>query len=347
MRVGVIAPLVVRVPPPGYGGTEQVVSVLTEELVRRSHQVTLFATADSITNAELRSVRPRGLKEDGVTEAALSVEAALHDSINAATCFERASDFDIIHNHAAPVTMMQANLVSTPMLMTIHNPVSEDVAAVMSAFKGYYNTISRSAKRGLPDRGYIGAVYNDIDVESFPFNSSQREGYLLSLGRVCHDKGTHLAIEVGQRLNRRVVIAGNVNEHDREYFETMIEPHIDGELIRYFGEATREETRQLYYEADCFLFPIQWEEIFGLVMIEAMACGTPVVAFNRGSVPEVVIDGETGFIVNDIDAMVEATRRTGEINRLHCRDHVKLNFNAPRMADGYLTLYQQILDGES
>ena len=346
MRIGIIAPLVVRVPPPGYGGTEFVVSGLTEELVKRGHKVTLFATGDSVTDAKLHSVRPTGLKADGITGMALGIEAALYDSINAAACFERADQFDIIHSHAAPVIMMQANLVKTQVLMTFHNPLDQPILDVLSAYKGHYNTLCRAAKRDLPDRGYVGAVYNDLDVASFPFNSGQREGYLLFLGRISYDKGTHVAIDVAQRLNRKLVIAGNVNQHDEEYFESMVKPHIDGDLIHYFGEASRSQTRDLYSQADCFLFPILWEELFGLVMIEAMACGAPVIAFNRGSAPEVIVDGETGFIVNNTDEMVKAVGRVGEIDRQACRSHVERNFNAPRMVDDYVAIYERVLGAQ-
>ena len=320
------------------------VSSLAEELVERGHEVALFASGDSITKARLHSVRSISLKEDGITEAALSLETALYDSVNAAVCFERAGEFDVIHNHAAPVTMLLANLVSTPVLMTFHNPLDQALQTVLAAYKGYYNSISLSAKRGLQDHGYLGPVYNNIDPNFFPFNSSNREGYLLFLGRICYDKGTHLAIDVAQRLNRRLVIAGNVNQHDQEYFKTMVEPAINGDRVYFFGEATRDQTRQLFTQADCLLFPVLWEEMFGLVMVEAMACGTPVVALNRGAVPEVVLDQETGFIVNTIEEMVEATGRIGEIDRRRCREHVERTFAAPRMIDDYLALYQRILD---
>jgi len=343
MRIAQIAPLAVSVPPPAYGGTEQVVSTLTEELVKRGHEVTLFASGDSVTKARLWSVRSTSLRVSGIVYPAIGIDAALYDSINVVACFERAGEFDIIHNHAAAATMIMANLIPTPVLMTFHNPLSEATVAVMSAYNGYYNTLSLSAKRGLPDRGYVGPVYNDIDVDSFPLNSSQREGYLLFLGRICYDKGTHVAIDVAQRLNRKLVIAGNVNQHDLQYFQTMVEPRIDGKLVQYFGEATRDQTRQLYSQADCLLFPVLWEELFGLVMVEAMACGTPVIAFNRGAAPEVVVDGETGFIVGNVDEMVNAVGRIGEINRRHCREHVERNFNVPRMVDSYLALYQRIL----
>jgi len=346
MRIAQVAPLAVSVPPPAYGGTEQVVATLTDELVKRGHEVTLFASGDSVTTAQLCSVRPTSLRVSGIVYPGPGIDAALYDSINAVACFERAGEFDIIHSHAAAATMIMANLISTPVLMTFHNPLSEAVVAVISAYKGYYNTLSLSAKRGLPDRGYIGAVYNDIDVDSFPFNSSQREGYLLCLGRICYDKGTHLAIDVAQRLNRKLVIAGNVNQHDQQYFQTIVKPRIDGELIRYLGEATRDQTRQLYSQADCLLFPIQYEDICPLVPLEAMACGVPVISLNRGALPEQVVHGQTGFVVNDIDEIVDAVGRIGEIDRRRCREHVEQNFNVPRKVDNYLALYQQILDIE-
>lgn len=342
LRIAQVAPTVRRVPPPAYGGTEEIVSLLVEELVRRGHRVTLFASGNSTAGAQLESRVPVDLATAGITERADDTNACLYDLINAAACFERASDFDVIHNHAGPATMMLANLGPTPVLTTLHNNLDRRSLPVLLAYNGYYNTISISAKRGLPDRGFAGVVHSGIDCKTFPF-AAQGSGYLLSLGRISQEKGTRTAIEVAKRLRRRLIVAGNVNRHDELYFKNKVEPAVDGRLISYFGEADRNQKRKLYAGADCFLFPIEWEEPFGLTMIEAMACGTPVIAFNRGAVPEVVVDRETGFIVNHVDEMVEAVKKIDTIDRRWCREHVERNFSASCMVDNYLAIYDGML----
>ena len=336
LNIAQIAPTVRRVPPPAYGGSEEIVSLLVEELVKRGHRVTLFASGDSITAAQLESYVPVNLATAGITERGDSTNANLYDLINAAACLERASDFDVIHNHAAPATMMLANFSPTPVLTTFHNNLDRTSLAVLLAYKGYYSTISVSARAGLPNHGFAGVVYDAIDCKTFPF-AAQGSGYLLSLGRISQEKGTHIAIELAKRLGRRLIVAGNVNSFDKLYFRQKVKPEIDGHLISYFGEADSNQKRKLYAGADCFLFPIEWQEPFGMTAIEAMACGTPVVAFDRGAVRE------TGFIVNDTDEMVEAVKKIDVIDRRRCRSHVERNFDVPRMVDDYLAIYKRML----
>lgn len=342
LKIAQIAPTVRRIPPPAYGGSEQIVSLLVEELVKRGHRVTLFASGDSITAAQLESRVPVNLAAAGITQRGDDANANLYDLINAAACFERASNFDIIHNHAAPATMMLANLSPTPVLTTFHNNLNRTSLAVLLASNSYYSTISLSAKGRLPNRRFAGVVYNAIDCKTFPF-AAQGSGYLLSLARISREKGTHIAIEVAKRLGRRLIVAGNVNKFDKLYFRQKVEPQIDGRLISYFGEVDGNQKRELYAGADCFLFPIQWQEPFGMTMIEAMVCGTPVIAFDRGAVREVLLHGETGFIVNDLDEMVEAVKKIDTIDRQRCRSYVERNFDVSCMVDNYLAIYERIL----
>ncbi len=340
MRIAMISPLEMRVPPVAYGGTELVVSLLTEELVRRGHDVTLFASGDSVTSAKLVSVCPHFLRGSGRDVDILTM-------LNVVSCLEQADKFDIIHNHTCLEGLATAGLTKTPMLTTLHGGLKGDWLELFSYYKGWYNTISRSAKSLLPEKErFAGVIYNSIDVDSYPFNDSSRDATLLFLSRISYEKGPHLAIEVAKKLHRKLIIAGNVHTVDEKYFRTMIMPKIDGDQIQYVGEADYHRKRELLTQAYCLLAPITWEEPFGLYFIEAMACGMPVVVFNRGSAPEVVSHGETGFVVESLDEMADAIDQVHKINRRRCREYVEERFDVPRMVDDYLRAYELVLSKE-
>lgn len=337
MRIGMVAPLDMRVPPLGYGGTELVVSLLTEELVRKGHDVTLFASGDSLTSARLVPGSKTFLRGSGRP-------TSLYNTLNAIMCLEHSDEFDIIHNHTTLEGMAPAGLVKTPVLTTFHGGFHGDWKMLLRRYRGWHNAISWSANSSLPSGGEsIGIVYNAIDVESYPFNGSNKEDFALYLSRISPEKGTHIAIEVARRANQPLVIAGNVDDVDREYFETQVIPAVDNDLIRYVGEADALQKRDLLSRAKCLVAPITWEEPFGLFLIEAMACGTPVVAFRRGAAPELVIDGVTGYIVDAVDEMVNAIGRIAQIDPHACRKHVENRFNVSRMADDYVEAYQRII----
>jgi len=339
MRIAMISPLEMRVPPIAYGGTELVVSLLTEELVRRGHDVTLFASGDSVTSAKLISVCPHFLRGSGRNADILTM-------LSVVSCLEQADKFDIIHNHTCFEGLSTAGLAKTPMLTTLHGNLKGDWLELFSYYKGWYNTISRSAKSLLPGKErFAGVIYNSIDVGSYPFNDSSREPTLLFLSRISYEKGPHLAIEVAKKSCRKLIIAGNVHPADEEYFRTMVMPEVDGDQIQYVGEADYHHKRELLAEAYCLLAPITWQEPFGLYFIEAMACGTPVVVFNRGSAPEVVKHGETGFVVDTLDEMVNAVDQVYQIDQRRCREYVEERFDVPRMVDDYLRAYERVLSG--
>ncbi|MBI2954020.1 MAG: glycosyltransferase, partial [Chloroflexi bacterium] len=226
---------------------------------------------------------------------------------------------------------------------TAHNPVTKDLVPVWRRYNGFYNTISKAAKRDMPDKNYIGAIYNSIDVASYPYSEAKDE-YLLFLGRMSKDKGPHIAIQVAKKLGRKLIMAAKIGAEDVEHYRNVVKPMIDGRLIEYVGEVDASTKKELCSKAAGLLFPIIWNEPFGLAPVEAMACGTPVVSFKNGAAPEIVVSGKTGFLVDDADEMVQAVRDLDKINPLDCRKHVVRNFDAPRLADDYLAAYQFILD---
>ena len=342
MRILQLAPLWETVPPPAYGGTEAVVSVLCEELVKQGHDVTLWASGDSVTSAELFSIYPRSLRT-----ASDIADPGSYALMHAALSLKDADSYDIIHNHIGETVMAMAHLVDTPMLTTMHCIVTPDTKFIWDHYPGWYNTISHSEKVLMPEvanKNYSGVVYNGIDVASFPY-SENKDDYLLFLSRVSPDKSPHLAVEVAKRLNRRLLIAGKVdpNPIDQAYFNDTLKPLIDGKNVQFLGEADAKMKRELFVHAYCLLLPLCWEEPFGLVMAEAMACGTPVVSFRRGAASELIIDGETGYLVDDLEEMIEATLKVDRIDPASCRRHMEANFGPENMADGYLRVYEQIL----
>lgn len=338
MKVAQIAPVWERVPPEKYGGIELVVYLLTEELVRRGHKVTLFATGDSVTSGELSSVYdvppPREFIGNPVPD--------LH---HVGKAFLRAEEFDIIHNHAGYSGVTLANFVSTPALTTLHGIFTDINKPLFSAFKDsvYYNSISNAQRAGLPELNYVGTVYNGIDVESYPFSAIKKD-FFIFISRMSPLKAPHLAVEVARKAGVKLILAGKIDPgNDMGYFKEKVEPLIDGKQIQYLGEVTEEEKRELFKDAKALVFPLQWNEPFGLIMAEANICGTPVLAFPYGSLPEVVADGKTGFLVNTIDEMVQAINRLDEIDPYECRRHAEENFSVAKMVDNYERHYKNIV----
>ena len=337
MRIGMIAPLEMRVPPVAYGGIELVVSLLTEELVRRGHDVTLFASGDSVTHAQLVSCSPTSLRG---TDAARDTLNAM----NVSACLARAGSFDVIHNHTGCDGMAVAGLAGPPMLSTLHGIPDDDWPTVFAHYQGWYNTLSWSFKRRLPFKpGFVGVIYNGLDVDSYPFTGSMGRGdHLLFLSRISREKGAHLAISVARKLGRRLVLAGNVASHDAEYFRTSVLPWIDGDQVQYVGEVDYNRKREVLQQPHCLLAPLTWDEPFGLFMVEAMACGTPVVGLNRGSISEVVRHGETGFVVDTLAEMATAVGRVDSIDRWRCRLDAQRRFDYRTMVDRYVAAYERV-----
>ena len=342
LRIAQIAPLAERVPPLKYGGTERVVAALTNELVRRGHDVTLFATGDSDTLATLVPLVPSGLRLMPGLEMPRDIYPP--QMLELGTVFERAEEFDVIHSHVDFFTFPFTRLVRTPVLTTMHGRL--DLPTLPLIFDAYpdaaVNSISRHQQRPLPQAHWIGNVYNGTDLHHLHVGDGSG-GYFAFLGRISPHKGISEAIEIAQRTGIPLKIAAKVDDDHPEYFD-LVKDHIDGKLIEWVGEIGDDEKSEFLGNAIALLFPIQWPEPFGLTMTEAMACGTPVLATPCGSVPEVVIDGVTGFIRSTVDGLVEAASHLGEIDRMTCRIQVEQHFSARAMAVGYERLYDLLVN---
>jgi len=347
MKIALLAPPYLPVPPVGYGGTERIVHFLAEGLVKKGHKVILFASGDSQTSAKLYSTFAKSLGNSGETK-----DKPLYPLLSYIDCFSRASDFDIIHNHAQYYAMFLADLVKTPVVHTIHGSfakgeVPEDKRMTLERFrKHYFVSISFNQREPLPDLNWVETVYNGIDISEYPF-SGKKGDYLLWVGRITWKKGPVEAIEVAKRLKMKLKIAAVIDPVDQEFFEKEVAPLVDGKLIEFIGELPEKEKGSVYGNAYCTLYPIHWHEPFGLVMAESLACGTPVVAFNIGSVPEVVLDGKTGYVVEDTRQMVEAVKKIETIDRALCRKVVEEKFTIEKMVEGYEKVYEKILKNKN
>lgn len=329
-----LAPIAWRTPPRHYGPWEQVVSTLTEGLVTRGVDVTLFATADSVTSARLVAVCPRGYEEDP------SLDAKVWEALHIAQVFERAREFDLIHNHFDFLPLAFTGLVETPVVTTIHGFSSPRILPVYRRYNGRVHYVAISDADRAPGLTYIATIHHGIPLDRFRFRETP-EDYLLFFGRIHPDKGTREAIEIARRAGRRLVIAGIVQ--DRAYFEREVAPAVDGDRVQYIGSVGPDRRDAVLGGALALLHPIAFAEPFGLSVVEAMACGTPTIAFPRGSMPEIVRDGETGFLVPDVDAAVAAVGRVGTLSRRRCREEAERRFSSDRMVEDYLRVYAQIL----
>lgn len=334
MRIAMLAPISWRTPPRHYGPWELVTSLLTEALVAKGVNVTLFATADSATAGTLAAVVPTGYSEDR------SLDAKVMEMLHVGHVFERASEFDLIHNQADFVPLVFARLVDTPLVTTIHGFSSERIVPVFKRYDDLVHYVAISDADRHPALRYAATIHHGIRIDDFPFDP-QGSDDLLFFGRIHPDKGAADAIRAAQATGDRLIMAGIVQ--DEGYHAREVEPHIDGEQIVYLGPVGGERRTRALGGAKALLHLIGFDEPFGLSVIEAMACGTPVIAYARGSMRELIDHGVTGFLVESFDEAVEAIGRIGEIDRAACRRAVEARFTVDRMADHYLALYEQIL----
>lgn len=340
MRIAQLAPVAERVPPKKYGGTERVIYALTEELVKRGHEVTLFASGDSISSAKIDSIYPRALREDNVKD---SYGFNNWTTLNIGHAYAMQDKFDIIHDHMAPFSLPTANISKTPVVMTMHGTFNR---SNRQNFKMLNNqgvvTISNSQIETAHELNHLGMVYNGLHMNHYPFGE-ESEGYLLYVGRISPEKGAHHCVRVAKELNARLIMAAKLDDQNRDYFEKEIQPYLS-DRITWVGEVDEEERNKLMARSKALLHPVVFREPFGLTLIESMACGAPVIAFNRGAIPEIVIHGETGFVVQDEEGMIDAIEKLDQIDRFFCREHALKNFNAQKMADGYEAIYKKLLN---
>ena len=334
LRIAMLAPISWRTPPRHYGPWELVTSLLTEALVARGVDVTLFATADSITAGTLAGVCPRPYSEDP------TIDAKVWELLHVAHVFERAGEFDLIHNQADFVPLAFSRLVDTPLVTTIHGFSSERIVPVFKRYEDRVSYVAISDADRDAQLRYAATIHHGISLEEFPFDPVGSED-LLFFGRIHPDKGAAEAIEAARRAGRRLVMAGIVQDHG--YHAREIAPAVDGLRVTYNGPVGGHERVRALGSARALLHLINFDEPFGLSVIEAMACGTPVIACNRGSMPELIDHGVTGFLVDSLDGAVEAIERVGEIDRAACRAAVAARFTVDLMADRYLALYRTLI----
>jgi len=337
LRIAVLAPISWRTPPRHYGPWELFASLLTEGLVARGHHVTLFATGDSLTEAVLSSVVAQGWSDDA------DIDPKVAECLHIAAVFERAGEFDIIHNSFDFLPLTYSELVSTPVVTTIHGFSSPRIVAVYERYNrsGSYVAISDADRH--PNLEYAATIHHGIDTDAFAVHPRPSD-HLLFFGRIHRDKGTAEAIEVAARSGRPLLIAGIIQ--DQAYFDDAVAPHVDGKGVQYLGAIGPDRRTELLGEAHALLHLIDFDEPFGFSVVEAMACGTPVIAFDRGSMREIIDDGVTGVLVRTVDEAVSAVAEVGTLDRTKIRAIAVRRFSRDRMVDEYVSVYEQVLAGK-
>jgi glycosyltransferase involved in cell wall biosynthesis len=339
MRIAQVAPLFESVPPKYYGGTERVVSYLTEELVRQGHEVTLFASGDSVTKAHLVAACRRSLRLDKHCIDQLSHQVLMLEHV-----FQRAAEFDIVHFHVDYLHFPLSRREQLTHVTTLHGRLDiPDLVPLYHEFRDMpVVSISNCQREPLPWANWQATVYHGLPADMYQFHDKPGI-YLAFLGRISPEKRVDRAIEIARQVQIPLKIAAKVDPVDKDYFEGVVEPLLRDPLVEFVGEIGKVEKEDFLGNAYALLFPIDWPEPFGLVMIEAMACGTPVIAYRSGAVPEVMEEGHTGFIVQGLEDAVEAVRRVPELSRKRCREIFDQQFTAARMAQDYVQLYERLI----
>jgi glycosyltransferase involved in cell wall biosynthesis len=339
MKIAQIAPLYEAVPPKLYGGTERVVHYLTEELVNEGHEVTLFASGDSVTNAKLISNVETGLrlKED-------CIDSLAHHIVQIEEVKERVHEFDILHFHTDYLHFPFTEQLDVPSVTTLHGRL--DIPDLQPLYNKFQRqkliSISRNQQKPLSQANWAGTVYHGLPLDLHKQGQGDG-GYLAFVGRISPEKGVTESIEIAIAADTPLKIAAKIDNTDKEYFETHVKRLLEHPLITFYGEINEKEKSEIMGNAKAVLFPIQWEEPFGMVLIEAMACGTPVIAMNRGSVPEIINDKQSGFIVNSIEEAITAVFQIPKLSRDRVRELFEERFTAPRMAQDYINIYSSII----
>ncbi|BBH63939.1 glycosyl transferase [Actinoplanes sp. OR16] len=332
MKIAMLGPIAWRTPPLHYGPWELITSLLTEGLTARGVDVTLFATLDSVTSATLDGVVPTGYEDSA------EIDGRVWEAIHVSHALARSGEFDLIHNHLDWLPLAFSAHSSAPMLTTIHGFSGQNILPAYVRARSHFVSISDSDRS--PDLEYLATVHHGVDLSGLPFHPAGGDDLIL-FGRIHPDKGTDIAIEIARRAGRRLIMCGIVQ--DREYFTEIVEPRIDGEQVVYLGSVGPEERGTILGSGAALLHPIRFAEPFGLSVVESMACGTPVVAYRKGSMPEVVDEGVTGFLAGSVDEAVACVGRIGEIDRAACSARARERFSADRMVEEYLAIYRKII----
>lgn len=335
MKIALLAPIAWRTPPLKYGPWEQVASNIAEGMVKKGVDVTLFATGNSQTSGKLEYISKTAYAEDN------SIDPKVWECLHISNVMERASEFDIIHNNFDFLPLTYSRLIKTPMITTIHGFSSQQIIPVYKKYNNNNHYVSISDSDRSPELDYIATVYNGIDPKDFTFNNNPND-YLLFFGRIHPDKGTYESIQIAKKSNRRLIISGLIQ--DDAYFEEKVKPFINYEDIIYVGNSGPIERDKLLGEASALLHPISFDEPFGLSVAEAMLCGTPVIAFKRGSMPELIKNKQTGYLVNSVEEAVNAVDDINSINRKYCNEWALSNFSLEKMVDSYYNVYKQVLE---
>jgi glycosyltransferase involved in cell wall biosynthesis len=339
MRIAQVAPLFESVPPKYYGGTERVVSYLTEELVRQGHEVTLFASGDSVTKAHLVAACRRSLRLDKRCIDQLSHQVLMLEDV-----FQRAAEFDIVHFHVDYLHFPLSRRERVTHVTTLHGRL--DIPDLVPLYQEFRDmpvvSISNCQREPLPSANWQATIYHGVPADTYQFRA-ESGSYLAVLGRISPEKRVDRAIRIARQVQIPLKIAAKVDRVDKDYFEGVIEPLLRDSQVEFVGEIGEGEKDEFLGHAYALLFPIDWPEPFGLVMIEAMACGTPVIAYRSGAVPEVMEEGHTGFIVEGLEDAVEAVRRVPDLSRKRCREIFEQRFTATRMAHDYVQLYERLI----
>ncbi|MFQ5494477.1 MAG: glycosyltransferase family 4 protein [Phycisphaerae bacterium] len=360
MRIAMLAPISWPLPPSGYGPWELVAHNLTEQLVRLGHHVTLFAAGGSESSADLSVTVPHALstwpepersrargfnRDTGLMEGPPDARAL--EALHIGTCMERAAagEFDVVHSHLHVHALVFGRLVRCPLVTTLHG--SAWVRATHPVLLAYreqpFVTISDAERTLLPELNYVATVHNGIHLDDFPLET-KKDDYLLFAGRLSPEKGPDVAIRIAQRSGRRLLLAGLIESQHQGFFDERIKPHLDGERIEYLGLLSQRELAPYYRKAAGVLFPISWCEPFGLVAVEAQACGTPLIATRFGALPEIIVEGKTGFVVESVEAAVRAVDQLADLSPTACRENAETRFSDAVMAGGYAAVYESLAD---